>query len=34
MTIIQPSKIGKTPFQQLLGHQSELMSSWTQLSDL
>lgn len=34
MPIINYTKIGKTPFQQLLGHQPELMSSWTQLSDL
>ncbi|GGG94264.1 carboxymuconolactone decarboxylase family protein [Staphylococcus pragensis] len=34
MTIIQPSNNGSTPFQKLLGHQPELMTSWTQLSDL
>ncbi|MCJ1655310.1 carboxymuconolactone decarboxylase family protein [Staphylococcus sp. NRL 16/872] len=34
MPIINYTKVGNTPFQKLLGHQPELMSSWTQLSDL
>ncbi|SUM02451.1 Uncharacterised protein [Staphylococcus devriesei] len=34
MTIIDYSTNGATPFQRLLGHQQELMMSWTRLSDL
>ncbi|MGZ2417390.1 alkylhydroperoxidase family enzyme [Staphylococcus caledonicus] len=34
MTIIDYSTNDATPFQRLLGHQQELMMSWTRLSDL
>ncbi|WP_368916801.1 carboxymuconolactone decarboxylase family protein [Staphylococcus haemolyticus] len=34
MSIIESSNNGNTPFQKLLGHQEELMQSWTQLSDV
>ena len=33
MSIIESSNNGNTPFQKLLGHQEELMQSWT-LSDV
>ena len=33
MAIIEPSHIGHTPFQQLLGHHEDIMKTWTALSD-
>lgn len=34
MSIINYAKVGNTPFQKLLGHQPEIMTAWTQLSDM
>ena len=34
MTIIEPSHIGHTPFQQLLGHHEDIMKTWSALSDI
>ena len=33
MAIIEPSHIGHTPFQQLLGHHEDIMKTWSALSD-
>ena len=33
MTIIQLSNNGKTPFQKLLGYNSEIMKNWNNLSE-
>jgi len=33
MTIIQLSNNGKTPFQKLLGHNSEILKTWNNLSE-
>ena len=31
MTVINPSNIGETPFQQLLGHNPKVMEAWSSL---
>ncbi|MEJ7448153.1 carboxymuconolactone decarboxylase family protein, partial [Staphylococcus epidermidis] len=33
MAIIEPSHIGHTPFQQLLGHHEDIMKTWSALND-
>lgn len=34
MAIIEPSHLGDTPFQQLLGHHKDIMKTWSVLSDV
>ncbi|WP_301551794.1 carboxymuconolactone decarboxylase family protein [Guptibacillus hwajinpoensis] len=34
MTIINPSKIGETPFQKLLGHNPKVMEAWSTLGNV
>ncbi|MFL0500089.1 hypothetical protein [Staphylococcus arlettae] len=32
MTLIKLSELGETPYQQLLGHNEQLLQSWTTLA--